>query len=183
VTDQRQPPEPDAPAPVEPDGGVQADAGKTVVHQVPSADPASAEPATEVSEPASRVSEVVEGEPVEGEIEPAVLAPPATLEPLAEPEPPAPIAQPTVASGTVPAAPPPDTTPVAEIRPPASAETYAKPSAPAASEWSRPENDTGDGAGPAAGAASRFEERPELAVGAAFAGGFVIAMVLKRLGR
>jgi hypothetical protein len=29
--------------------------------------------------------------------------------------------------------------------------------------------------------AARFEERPELAAGAAFAGGFVLAMILKRL--
>jgi hypothetical protein len=30
--------------------------------------------------------------------------------------------------------------------------------------------------------AARVDERPELAVGAAFAGGFLLAMILKRLG-
>jgi hypothetical protein len=38
--------------------------------------------------------------------------------------------------------------------------------------------------GPAvAGLAAKFDERPELAAGAAFAGGFVLALILKRLAR
>jgi hypothetical protein len=45
------------------------------------------------------------------------------------------------------------------------------------SEW-RPEDDLSSG-GPAAMAA----ERPEIAVGAAFAGGLVLALILKRLAR
>lgn len=40
---------------------------------------------------------------------------------------------------------------------------------------------SGNAGGPDGGATSVFEERPELAAGAAFAGGFVFAMILKRL--
>jgi hypothetical protein len=38
-----------------------------------------------------------------------------------------------------------------------------------------------DGSSPAAQAASMAAERPELAVGAAFAGGVLVALILKRL--
>jgi hypothetical protein len=48
---------------------------------------------------------------------------------------------------------------------------------PPVSDW-RPEDDRSSG-GPAAMAA----ERPEIAVGAAFAGGLVLALILKRLAR
>jgi DNA polymerase-3 subunit gamma/tau len=36
---------------------------------------------------------------------------------------------------------------------------------------------------PAGGSSSPFDERPELAVGAAFAGGLVVALIFKRLAR
>jgi hypothetical protein len=49
------------------------------------------------------------------------------------------------------------------------------PIAGPATDWSPPESDAG-----ALGAPS---DRPEVAVGAAFAGGFILALVLKRLGR
>jgi hypothetical protein len=49
------------------------------------------------------------------------------------------------------------------------------PIAEPATDWSSPESDAA-----AVGAAS---DRPEVAVGAAFAGGFVLALVLKRLAR
>lgn len=48
----------------------------------------------------------------------------------------------------------------------ATAPTAGLPAAPAAASGAAP---------------SAFDERPELAVGAAFAGGFVLALVLKRL--
>jgi hypothetical protein len=51
------------------------------------------------------------------------------------------------------------------------------PPVPPVSDW-RPEDDLSSG-GPAALAA----ERPEIAVGAAFAGGLVLALILKRLAR
>ena len=63
-----------------------------------------------------------------------------------------------------------------------------KPSAPSPTEWSRPAEAELDGGGSADGAGvapppSPFEERPELAVGAAFAGGLLAALILKRLAR
>jgi hypothetical protein len=39
------------------------------------------------------------------------------------------------------------------------------------------------GSGAPSGAAATAEERPEIAVGAAFAAGFLSAMILKRLAR
>jgi hypothetical protein len=44
--------------------------------------------------------------------------------------------------------------------------------------WSPPAPPASSGGGPAAVA----QDRPEIAVGAAFAGGFVLALILKRLG-
>jgi hypothetical protein len=49
------------------------------------------------------------------------------------------------------------------------------PPAPPPPAWS-PEPETGESGG-------LLEERPEIKVGAAFAGGFVLAMILKRLAR
>jgi hypothetical protein len=53
-------------------------------------------------------------------------------------------------------------------------------SAAADSSWSPPESNAGDSGN---GAGALLEQRPEVAVGAAFAGGFVLAMILKRLAR
>jgi hypothetical protein len=58
--------------------------------------------------------------------------------------------------------------------------TFSQPAGTAAgSGWATPGDvPTGEGAGASGGA-----DRPELLAGAAFAGGFVAAMILKRLGR
>jgi hypothetical protein len=52
----------------------------------------------------------------------------------------------------------------------------------AQSSWSPPDS-ASDQSGQSGGPAAVLEERPEVAVGAAFAGGFVLAMILKRLAR
>jgi hypothetical protein len=71
------------------------------------------------------------------------------------------------------AAPPPDAPP-ALIRPPAGATSDSQGAdASAAAAAARSSADTGDLA----------EQRPELLVGGAFAGGMLLALVLKRLGR
>ncbi len=85
-------------------------------------------------------------------------------------------------AGDVPAAlgpdAPTDVSPVAPPPPPpAIAAVCARRRCPRCPSW-RPEDDLSSG-GPAAVAA----ERPELAVGAAFAGGLVLALILKRLAR
>ncbi len=46
--------------------------------------------------------------------------------------------------------------------------------------WTPP---TDDAHGPADGPSSSVADRPEIVAGAAFAGGFVLAMILKRLAR
>jgi hypothetical protein len=64
------------------------------------------------------------------------------------------------------------------------AETPTGQSAPASStlgtpptdSWSPPSSSSGGG-----GVAAVVEERPEVAVGAAFAGGFLLALILKRI--
>jgi hypothetical protein len=66
---------------------------------------------------------------------------------------------------------------VAPLEPGESPAVSPPPAVPPAPEW-RPEDDLSSG-GPAALAA----ERPEIAVGAAFAGGLVLALILKRLAR
>lgn len=60
---------------------------------------------------------------------------------------------------------------------PGESPAVSPPAVPPAPDW-RPEDDLSSG-GPAALAA----ERPEIAVGAAFAGGLVLALILKRLAR
>jgi hypothetical protein len=100
---------------------------------------------------------------------PAALGPdaPTDVHPAGGPEDePAPVVTPPPEPPPVPP-PPPGPPPVPPPPPPQAV-------APA-SGW-RPEDEP---SGPAAVAA----ERPEIAVGAAFAGGFVLALILKRLGR
>jgi hypothetical protein len=103
---------------------------------------------------------------------------PQTPEDDQQPEQPAPL---EVAPATADAAPP--------------TESFAKPPAPTpAPAWTPgsggdadPVSDAGrDGdAGPAgdAGSAGVAADRPEIPIGAAFAGGFVLALILKRLAR
>jgi hypothetical protein len=64
----------------------------------------------------------------------------------------------------------------------ASAASSTASSSTAESTWATPpEPARNSGAGDPTGAIE--SERPEIAVGAAFAGGFVLAMILKRLAR
>lgn len=101
---------------------------------------------------------------------PAVLGPdevPAVLSPDDAPTVVRPAAVAPLKPGASPAVPPP------AVPPPA----VPPPAVPPVPDW-RPEDDLSSG-GPAALAA----ERPELAVGAAFAGGLVLALILKRLAR
>ncbi len=88
------------------------------------------------------------------------------------PEPPSTLGQPVAASAGQPvAADQPDT---------ATTSSYAKPSAPAPPAWpSAPEPD----AAAADGGATTTADRPEIPIAGAFAGGFVLAMILKRLAR
>jgi hypothetical protein len=100
---------------------------------------------------------------------------PTEVAPAAEPEPVPPEIEP-----------PP--VPAPDPRPAESAASFAKPSAPEPSSWSaaaEPESaasepESTDSSG---GAAATVNDRPEIAIGGAFAGGFVIAMILKRLAR
>jgi hypothetical protein len=83
-----------------------------------------------------------------------------------------------------PAAASPDPAPVAAaVDPPSGAPVSGaysgESAATAASDSWSPPGQSSDSGGPAA----ILEERPEVAVGAAFAGGFVLAMILKRLAR
>jgi hypothetical protein len=60
-----------------------------------------------------------------------------------------------------------------------STESFAKPSAPDPIAWPPPGADPStDG-----GAAHAAADRPEIAVGGAFAAGFVLAMILRRIAR
>lgn len=68
-------------------------------------------------------------------------------------------------------------TEVRESTPPAASATTERQSAtrpPEAPSWQPP---------PDSGPAAIIEEKPEIAVGAAFAGGFALAMILKRFAR
>ena len=69
-----------------------------------------------------------------------------------------------------PAAPPPPAPPPTFAAPPPPPPPPPAPDPPAIS-------------GPDSGPAATAHDRPEVAVGAAFAGGFLLAMMLKRLGR
>lgn len=98
-------------------------------------------------------------------------------------------AQPTVVHETaapepVPPAPSPDPPP-APPRPAGPPASYAKPSAPSPTSWSAPGRDetaapSADGSG---SLTEKLNDRPELAIGGAFAGGLLIALILKRLAR
>jgi hypothetical protein len=79
----------------------------------------------------------------------------------------------------VPAAPEPDAPVVSHpvLQQPASAESAVSPSVAASPDWSPP------AAGPETVVTGAAEDRPELAIGAAFAGGLVLALILKRLAR
>jgi hypothetical protein len=84
-----------------------------------------------------------------------------------------------------PAASIPDPAPVAAATEPAVGApvsgAYSGESASVAADasWTPSDSASEESGGPAA----LLEERPEIAVGAAFAGGFVLAMILKRLAR
>jgi hypothetical protein len=126
-------------------------------------------------QPQSGPPERADAEPA-GDV-PAALGPdaPADASPPPPPPPPAIAAAMDGQDVEVPAT-------VAPLEPgdsPAVSPSPVAPVAPVApvSEW-RPEHDLSSG-GPAAMAA----ERPEIAVGAAFAGGLVLALILKRLAR
>jgi hypothetical protein len=54
---------------------------------------------------------------------------------------------------------------------------------PADSGTSAPQSAAGDGSALQKRAAAIANERPEVAVGAAFAGGFLLALILKRIAR
>jgi hypothetical protein len=93
--------------------------------------------------------------------------------PTPEPPPAAAVPAPAAPAPPVPAAPAP---PVPAPDP--------KPSAPEAVVWPAPvaegaAADAGGGAGPS----SMLTDRPEVAIGGAFAGGLVLAMILKRLAK
>ena len=45
-----------------------------------------------------------------------------------------------------------------------------------------PNTDAADGDSPVAGVTETLDERPEILVGAAFIGGFVVAKILKKVG-
>jgi hypothetical protein len=59
-------------------------------------------------------------------------------------------------------------------------ESFAKPSAPAPSVWPPPESDSSSSDGEAA---PSMADRPEVVVGGAFAAGFLLAMILRRIAR
>jgi hypothetical protein len=103
---------------------------------------------------------------------------PAALEPDAPT-----VAQPVIepASGPAPAVP---LVPAAPEPPPAVAvESRADgPSVPKPLPAWTPPNSPAETPAPATETAAMFSDRPEIAVGAAFAGGFVLALILKRLG-
>jgi hypothetical protein len=98
--------------------------------------------------------------------EPAALKPdePTAVHPLDAPAEPT---SPTPASDATPPAPE-----------PAPSATEPGPPAPA---WTPPAADASSASSPSGGSA--VAERPEIAVGAAFAGGLVLALILKRLAR
>jgi hypothetical protein len=75
----------------------------------------------------------------------------------------------SAAPDSAPVSPPPPPPPVAPVPPP--------PVTPLGAD------DAGGSGGPAAAVMAAAQERPELAVGASFAGGLVLAMILKRLAR
>lgn len=102
---------------------------------------------------------------------PSESTPPAPT-PLDSP-PPVEAPPPVESSPAVEPAPPVETPPAdAAPVPPTEIRTETQP--PSASSWSPPTSDS---------AASTVDEHPEIPVGAAFAGGFVLAMILKRLAR
>jgi hypothetical protein len=113
-----------------------------------------------------------------GDVPAAIVPDPPTVAPPA-PEVPrwAAAASESVAAPEPPTAPAPPVPPV----PPSLPDTASAPPVPApepAPVWAAPPDAEGAGAiTPAAG------DRPELAVGAAFAGGFIMALILKRLAR
>lgn len=118
--------------------------------------------------------------------EPAIPVSPAEPD-AAEPDAAAPGAPPTA---TAPAAPPDVIPPAEPLLPPAAvppvppAAAVPVPPPPPPPPVSPPgADDGGAGSGPAADIMAAAQERPELAVGAAFAGGLVLAMILKRLAR
>jgi hypothetical protein len=84
---------------------------------------------------------------------------------------PGPTPQPPIPPTEAPAAPP-ESAATAELEPPPEPATAAAPPPPPASQDS-----------PNAGPTAAINERPELAVGGAFAGGFILAMILRRLAR
>jgi hypothetical protein len=94
--------------------------------------------------------------------------------------------------GVTPAAPVPDDSPTEVRTPDPSAAAPAPPppapppppaAAPPPPPVSEPSGDTAFSAGPSGLAAAFPPENPERAVGAAFAGGIVLALILKRLAR
>jgi hypothetical protein len=100
--------------------------------------------------------------------QPAVPEPPAAVVPPAAPEPPAAFVPPAAAE------------PPAAVVPPAAPEPPPPYQPPPAAE---PPSFEDDSAGPGGLAAAFPPDRPERAVGAAFAGGMVLALILKRLAR
>jgi hypothetical protein len=109
---------------------------------------------------------------------PAALGPdaPTDVHPAGGPEDePAPVPPPPPEPPPVPP-PPPEPLPVPPLPPEPPPVPLPSPQAVAPAPGWRPEDEP---SGPAALAA----ERPEIAVGAAFAGGLVLALILKRLGR
>jgi hypothetical protein len=110
----------------------------------------------------------------ETETQPAAAA--ETETEVAPPSPPPPTPPPVIAA---PMADQGTATPAA-VPPPEPGDSVAPPPAPSVppAQSPRPEDDVSSG-GPAALAA----ERPEIAIGAAFAGGLALALILKRLAR